>query len=675
MPKRQRERVAGLARQVGDFHDRIGVLLNQGGTSRVGLRKILSQIREDPALFLEGNDRDAHLALFESLCSTIKLRLVDGTDFDWEFCNPMKLWQKVLAASPMLQSAYADAAARVPAGEPWQLIISFDEYTPGSRRRPETKRKSMNTMFNFATVGHKVLSMERSWLTPVTLRSSIISKVEGGWSALLRKLLDLMLFSESGLMVAGWPTCLHGQPYLVKGALATFMTDGEGFAKALQWRGAACIKPCFRHANVLKRGCVLSASLGDDFCEITCSDRNRFKLTQLHHLYDDVDSLIEAQRLRHEGTLPLATINQLKYAGGLDVTASGLLACPKFRAHCNPVSLTYYDWAHTMLQDGVFTNEFSNFLRCCEANVGLNARWWESKLKDGWCFPSLGRYKKAGLHRLFNEYRMPSGENISNVRGAMSEMLGIYALVRHLVETEDAIRDNDTIALARDSFDACCDIMDVFLDAKYRRLDLVSAAAKLRSATTHYFERTKIAHGDSLKPKAHWLYDIADSMQNHSKLEILLDAFVLERNHLHTKRIASHMKNTASFERSVLSILVHDQLNSIREESDHMLHDHVETIGPNATLAKRMTAFGLRFVVGEPVIRGDSIGVVSACARDGAVFSLVVHVLDSPERFTQNSLRASISSSSRELWDIREVSMVLAWYDGGGDKLIVLKSK
>lgn len=35
--------------------------------------------------------------------------------------------------------------------------------------------------------------------------------------------------------------------------LANLLSDGDGFRAALQWRGGASMKPCFKHDNVLKR--------------------------------------------------------------------------------------------------------------------------------------------------------------------------------------------------------------------------------------------------------------------------------------------------------------------------------------------------------------------------------------------------------------------------------------
>ena len=121
----------------------------------------------------------------------------------------------------------------------------------------------------------------------------------------LTRVLRSLLYSDNGVAKAGVPLVLHGAPYLLRARVRIILTDGGAWPQALQWGGAGCIKPCFKHGNVLRRGCVLSPVLGDDFVEITCFDTRRSVRTHQAQLFDDVDSVAEAARLNAEDPFPM----------------------------------------------------------------------------------------------------------------------------------------------------------------------------------------------------------------------------------------------------------------------------------------------------------------------------------------------------------------------------------
>ena len=72
---------------------------------------------------------------------------------------------------------------------------------------------------------------------------------------MLRDYLRLQLFSDSaGLMTTGVPVEIGGVPVLLWAKLRLLFSDGDGLRMGLAWNGAASVKPCFRHWNVLRAG-------------------------------------------------------------------------------------------------------------------------------------------------------------------------------------------------------------------------------------------------------------------------------------------------------------------------------------------------------------------------------------------------------------------------------------
>jgi hypothetical protein len=70
------------------------------------------------------------------------------------------------------------------------------------------------------------------------------------------------------------------------------------------------------------------------------------------------------------------------------------------------------------------------------------------------------------------------------------------------------------VAAKVESFTAMCEVADVILSAKYGRLDMASAAQQLRRTMSRALDLHVKAHGpDNVKPKMHWVFDIADQFE------------------------------------------------------------------------------------------------------------------------------------------------------------------
>ena len=108
----------------------------------------------------------------------------------------------------MQQPSRCTAAKKHPcsAEDPWSLVIGFDEFTPGNKLAVDNKRKIMNMSFSFLQLG-RALHSDGTWMTPVSVRSSMIAQVQGGWSRMLSLYLRLQLASATGLSLLS--TCME----------------------------------------------------------------------------------------------------------------------------------------------------------------------------------------------------------------------------------------------------------------------------------------------------------------------------------------------------------------------------------------------------------------------------------------------------------------------------------
>jgi hypothetical protein len=129
--------------------------------------------------------RNAELAYFMAVRAEETLRFHDGSEWTWEFCEPSLLIARAIESSEELQAIY-DQAFEASTGEAWDLVIAYDEFTPGSLHRPDNRRKAMTVGLNFLNLGQAAISQDMTWFIPIVVRTCMIHKVQGGFGHMLK---------------------------------------------------------------------------------------------------------------------------------------------------------------------------------------------------------------------------------------------------------------------------------------------------------------------------------------------------------------------------------------------------------------------------------------------------------------------------------------------------------
>ena len=235
-------------------------------------------------------------------------------------------------------------------------------------------------------------------------------------------------------------------------------------------------------------------------------------------------------------------------------------------------------------------------------------------MKEQWQFSCSSKHKQRDLCRLFNDHAQKTNEDHLTIKGGMSDLLGLYGLLRHFVETR--VPADRRIAAEVDNFHLVCKAVDLLLAAKKRRVPVRDAGRQLLALLQQHLQKHVEAHGNGrVRPKTHWAFDIAECMQQD---EMLLDAFGTERLHLRVKGVAEHCKNIVAYEKSVMSGITNVHLNSLA-------HRGVSTVAmlgattcmpgaPDIRVAQKSQCFGDHFNVGDFVFRGAYVGRTVLCA-------------------------------------------------------------
>ena len=182
-------------------------------------------------------------------------------------------------------------------------------------------------------------------------------------------------------------------------------------------------------------------------------------------------------------------------------------------------------------------------------------------LKENWVFPQSGRKKQRDLPRLFGETGRKANAEGKSIKASMSDMLGLYGLLRHFVETRCPA--DERIATELRLFAMSCKAVDQLLAAKHGLVTLQDLSQPLMQLLEKQMQlRQRLSAG--VVPKHHWAFDIAECF-SQTEIPILLDTFGTERLHLRTKVVAEHVDDMRTFEESVLSRVVALHASSLED--------------------------------------------------------------------------------------------------------------
>jgi len=331
--------------------------------------------------------------------------------------------------------------------------------------------------------------------------------------------------------------------------------------------------------------------------EISSADVTKWRFWTLSEISKTVCVLNEASDRVRNGVLPKARLEELEMSFGWNANAHAIWCDRDLSTFCEGdlVATISYDWVHAFLQDGVFSLECWLYMCSAELDVADLHRFLKA---DAWRWPASTHHKSSALHKMFDVHRTTSNEKADRLKASSSEILGLYGMLRHYVETR--VPQRPSLSKQRASFEACCDVLDVVLMCKRGLVDIEDGARALDVAFRRHFELHLAAYSDeNVRPKNHWMGHIAGQIRRH---RCVVDAFVIERGHLAVKRIAEHVKNTSRFEASVLSGIINKQFSHVKEARIGSCLQGAVTVVQGISIASQMNVCGLQ-VLGDLSLR------------------------------------------------------------------------
>ena len=363
-------------------------------------------------------------------------------------------------------------------------------------------------------------------------------------------------------------------------------------------------------------------------------------------------------------TMPKVALNELEQMLGFKYNPHGVTQNAALQSVANPIEVATYDWFHSMLQGGTLVVEVESLI----AAVGLERETLKTFLADeSWQYSQASAVKNRQLHRVFDHRRI-SSEAPQKVKGSSSEFLGLFGMLRCFV----ALSVGDDHAMAKNSFDAVCGVIDVILDIKAGVLGIQDGAAKLEAAVRRHLELHLAVYGDDrVIPKHHWMLDVPGQILRDG---LLLDAFVVERTHLHVKRVAEHAKNTTNFEKSVPASLLSATSQDKPIGGEQLLGRTAPWPGaPTIQVADRLEVWGTTVACDDVVVNGGQCGIVRACCLDRGDLLVLVQPLSEQMAISQHCATYIVAAASDLVaWPATSVRLTLAWrFRPDGSMLVV----
>jgi hypothetical protein len=197
-------------------------------------------------------------------------------------------------------------------------------------------------------------------------------------------------------------------------------------------------------------------------------------------------------------------------------------------------------------------------------------------------------------------------------------------------------------------------------------------AAQLEAATQNFMILHQRCYGNQhLKPKHHWMLDLGPQIRRD---HMVLDAFVIERQHLLVKSVAEHVRNTSQFEVSVLSSLINVQIRTVRElkVGDELMGrtSHLEGM-PGVQVSDKMAIHNFIVAVHEVVLRGTEAGVVVACAREGPELFCFVAPMVKLAPVTVQAVKFR-RTTTLAVWRAVDLQQCIAWKEDPDGAVLVL---
>ena len=515
-----------------------------------------------------------------------------------------------LQKSTFLQEMAARAVKQH--GNQWDLILAWDEATPGNVLRPDLERKAALTYASFAQ--WPVPWNDESWLTLAIARSADLQKSPHSFPASFRIFVnELVSETQDGFLLD-----IPDDPNLIQVRSVSLVADADGLRLLTGCKGASGLKCCFKCTNVLSKK---TAVPGHE--SITNPTWSCFKLQtqqQVVALHEHLSAL---------STRALLEEHEKLLGWHRDTLGASFLMDPICAAQC-ALEDTLYDAMHCFLSNGIVTQELGLFwTRTLDKT---KVQWCNlEKYVSSWCIGNSYRdTMRANWHpknwKYDRDYRGGATETLIALPLLLAFALEVLAPVVPCMQKEI------------DCLHALNSVIRAWLACKDNGPSL-SKVQCLRDAQQKHLKLFVDTYGsDLVRPKHHFSLHLPEQL---SRKGWSTDCFPAERRHSKYKRVAQSIRRLSSLAKSCLLEMNQQEIDAkstqcMKETFFNQLSSETSETGAVCTLYSMLKFKGCTFARGNWFVLDACTAFVleAVVSKSNSFFFWARHSLPNLERTT-----------------------------------------
>jgi len=439
--------------------------------------------------------------------------------------------------------------AKCPSSEeqPWNLILYCDEVHPGDQLGGKKLRKFHAIYFAFKEFGAPALAHENLWFTIATVRTQVVNQIPGGMSKVF-SIVMRELFVDGPLADIGMVLEHGGRSHRFFAKLGYFIQDGAAHKQTWHCKGDAGCKLCVLCRNLFSLASEVVDEDGEELLrcnvkkyaelDLATSADLRYSVRRLNELHDD------------PAIQPDEFANREK-ALGFTWSPYNILGDPEMDPYLDVPEQFFHDWMHMIFVGGIFNLTLQYFLEAIRHETKSNV--YEHLRDYIRLFNLPKRLKMTGekLSELFTNAKRSANVKAGSFKCSASEGLSLYLIICHWALT---ILPEDTCPAERKAFVALCDIIDCMRATAF----ITVAGETIKTAVETFLEYYDAAFGmEWSTPKFHWALHFGDYADRFKEL---VSCWPLERKHKTPKAYGADVRDTRSYEKSVLHEVICQQI-------------------------------------------------------------------------------------------------------------------
>ena len=346
---------------------------------------------------------------------------------------------------------------------------------------------------------------------------------------------------EHGIMIS-----YRGEAFLFFSQLSILIADEVAIKQSVESKGAAGKLFCSRCSNVISKYSSDNAVDTTGLVHGACTDVSQFRL----HTNESVQKVVKYLEEQH-GKLTSVQFAQLETQLGYNWKPSGLLRNPTYGLVI-PESIMF-DWFHVFLVHGIANREFALLWHALKG-VGLSTRL--EKFLESFEWPK--QFQGSRPNKIFGK----RDTSVEPLKCSASELLSAYGIIRVFI-VQFVWEDHPSVRPSCQTSLRLCEVLD-----HLTTLNRGGSCSwtELHEAIKGYLDSFLALHGDEYwVPKCHMSLHLGEFLRRHGTL---LSCFAHERKHRLVKRFGNPVNNfTQSFEKSILSDIIHVQVRELCEEA------------------------------------------------------------------------------------------------------------